>query len=215
MSDLDIKEKLEDLYKKIINKEEKKVDNEEINNLINNFIKNIEKEREKYKNLSNTDVVDDVIESLKIINEAYRKKKKSNFFSDKIKWIENIYTERNKNLSKLDDSIVEVNNNGDEIDEFEIYELPIIKEINEECDKILDILKNNESKKEEKDIDKLKDRIFHIKDEINKLKPIDNEVIKRLNDQINTIRKESDKISRIQKILKDKNKANANNLNNS
>jgi hypothetical protein len=215
MSDLDIKEKLEDLYKKIINKEEKKVDNEEINNLINNFIKNIEKEREKYKNLSNTDVVDDVIESLKIINEAYRKKKKSNFFSDKIKWIENIYTERNKNLSKLDDSIVEVNNNGDEIDEFEIYEPPIIKEINEECDKILDILKNNESKKEEKDIDKLKDRIFHIKDEINKLKPIDNEVIKRLNDQINTIRKESDKISRIQKILKDKNKANANNLNNS
>ena len=215
MSDLDIKEKLEDLYKKIINKEEKKVDNEEINNLINNFIKNIEKEREKYKNLSNTDVVDDVIESLKIINEAYRKKKKSNFFSDKIKWIENIYTERNKNLSKLDDSIVEVNNNGDESDEFEIYEPPIIKEINEECDKILDILKNNESKKEEKDIDKLKDRIFHIKDEINKLKPIDNEVIKRLNDQINTIRKESDKISRIQKILKDKNKANANNLNNS
>ena len=215
MSDLDIKEKLEDLYKKIINKEEKKVDNEEINNLINNFIKNIEKEREKYKNLFNTDVVDDVIESLKIINEAYRKKKKSNFFSDKIKWIENIYTERNKNLSKLDDSIVEVNNNGDEIDEFEIYEPPIIKEINEECDKILDILKNNESKKEEKDIDKLKDRIFHIKDEINKLKPIDNEVIKRLNDQINTIRKESDKISRIQKILKDKNKANANNLNNS
>ena len=215
MSDLDIKEKLEDLYKKIINKEEKKVDNEEINNLINNFIKNIEKEREKYKNLSNTDVVDDVIESLKIINEAYRKKKKSNFFSDKIKWIENIYTERNKNLSKLDDSIVEVNNNGDEIDEFEIYEPPIIKEINEECDKILDILKNNESKKEEKDIDKLKDRIFHIKDEINKLKPIDNEVIKRLNDQINTIRKESDKISRIQKILKDKNKANANKLNNS
>ena len=215
MSDLDIKEKLEDLYKKIINKEEKKVDNEEINNLINNFIKNIEKEREKYKNLSNTDVVDDVIESLKIINEAYRKKKKSNFFSDKIKWIENIYTERNKNLSKLDDSIVEVNNNGDEIDEFEIYEPSIIKEINEECDKILDILKNNESKKEEKDIDKLKDRIFHIKDEINKLKPIDNEVIKRLNDQINTIRKESDKISRIQKILKDKNKANANNLNNS
>ena len=215
MSDLDIKEKLEDLYKKIINKEEKKVDNEEINNLINNFIKNIEKEREKYKNLSNTDVVDDVIESLKIINEAYRKKKKSNFFSDKIKWIENIYTERNKNLSKLDDSIVEVNNNGDEIDEFEIYEPPIIKEINEECDKILDILKNNESKKEEKDIDKLKDKIFHIKDEINKLKPIDNEVIKRLNDQINTIRKESDKISRIQKILKDKNKANANNLNNS
>ena len=215
MSDLDIKEKLEDLYKKIINKEEKKVDNEEINNLINNFIKNIEKEREKYKNLSNTDVVDDVIDSLKIINEAYRKKKKSNFFSDKIKWIENIYTERNKNLSKLDDSIVEVNNNGDEIDEFEIYEPPIIKEINEECDKILDILKNNESKKEEKDIDKLKDRIFHIKDEINKLKPIDNEVIKRLNDQINTIRKESDKISRIQKILKDKNKANANNLNNS
>ena len=214
MSDLDIKEKLEDLYKKIINKEEKKVDNEEINNLINNFIKNIEKEREKYKNLSNTDVVDDVIESLKIINEAYRKKKKSNFFSDKIKWIENIYTERNKNLSKLDDSIVEVNNNGDEIDEFEIYEPPIIKEINEECDKILDILKNNESKKEEKDIDKLKDRIFHIKDEINKLKPIDNEVIKRLNDQINTIRKESDKISRIQKILKDKNKSNANNLNN-
>ena len=215
MAELEVKEKLEDLYEKI-NEEEKKGNNKEVSNLINNFIENLNKEKKKLKKISNNEVVEDVTESLKIINDAYQKKLKNNYFSEKIRMIEKIYSERNKNLSfKLDNSIVEINNNGDEIGEFEIYEPPIIKEINEECDKILDILKNNESKKEEKDIDKLKDRIFHIKDEINKLKPIDNEVIKRLNDQINTIRKESDKISRIQKILKDKNKANANNLNNS
>ena len=126
--------------------------------------------------------------------------------------IEKIYSERNKNLSfKLDNSIVEINNNGDEIGEFEIYEPPIIKEINEECDKIEDILKNNDLKEEGKEIKELKISIFQIKNEINKLKPIDNDVIKRLNEQINAIRKESDKIH---KILKYKKKATFNNLNN-
>ena len=211
MAELEVKEKLEDLYEKI-NEEEKKGDNKEVSNLINNFIENLNKEKKKLKKISNNEVIEDVTESLKIINDAYQKKLKNNYFSEKIRMIEKIYSERNKNLSfKLDNSIVEINNNGDEIGEFEIYEPPIIKEINEECDKIEDILKNNELKEEGKEIKELKISIFHIKNEINKLKPIDNDVIKKLNEQINAIRKESDKIH---KILKYKKKATFNNLNN-
>ena len=211
MAELEVKEKLEDLYEKI-NEEEKKGNNKEVSNLINNFIENLNKEKKKLKKISNNEVVEDVTESLKIINDAYQKKLKNNYFSEKIRMIEKIYSERNKNLSfKLDNSIVEINNNGDEIGEFEIYEPPIIKEINEECDKIEDILKNNDLKEEGKEIKELKISIFHIKNEINKLKPIDSDVIKRLNEQINAIRKESDKIH---KILKYKKKATFNNLNN-
>ena len=168
-----------------------------INNLINY------KEKKKLKKTSGNEVIEDVTESLKIINDAYQKKIKDNFFLEKEKMIEKFYMEKKKTFSsKIEDSMVEINNNGDEIDEFEIYEPPIIKEINEECDKIQNILMNNESKEDNNSIEKLKLSILQVKDEVNKLKPIDNEVIKRLNEQINAIRKESDKIHKILKIKK-------------
>ncbi len=206
MSQLNIKEKLEELYENI-NKEEKK-ENKKVNyskilNLINNFKENLDKEKKKLKKTSGNEVIEDVTESLKIINDAYQKKIKDNFFLEKEKMIEKFYMEKKKNFSsKIKDSMVEINNNGDEIDEFEIYEPPIIKEINEECDKIQNILMNNESKEDNNSIEKLKLSILQVKDEVNKLKPIDNEVIKRLNEQINAIRKESDKIHKILKIKK-------------
>ena len=168
---------------------------------INNLIK--DKEKKKLKKTSGNEVIEDVTESLKIINDAYQKKIKDNFFLEKEKMIEKFYMEKKKTFSsKIEDSMVEINNNGDEIDEFEIYEPPIIKEINEECDKIQNILMNNESKEDNNYIEKLKLSILQVKDEVNKLKPIDNEVIKRLNEQINAIRKESDKIHKILKIKK-------------
>ena len=168
---------------------------------INNLIK--DKEKKKLKKTSVNEVIEDVTESLKIINDAYQKKIKDNFFLEKEKMIEKFYMEKKKTFSsKIEDSMVEINNNGDEIDEFEIYEPPIIKEINEECDKIQNILMNNESKEDNNSIEKLKLSILQVKDEVNKLKPIDNEVIKRLNEQINAIRKESDKIHKILKIKK-------------
>ena len=206
MSQLNIKEKLEELYENI-NKEEKK-ENKKVNyskilNLINNFKENLDKEKKKLKKTSGNEVIEDVTESLKIINDAYQKKIKDNFFLEKEKMIEKFYMEKKKTFSsKIEDSMVEINNYGDEIDEFEIYEPPIIKEINEECDKIQNILMNNESKEDNHSIEKLKFSILQVKDEVNKLKPIDNEVIKRLNEQINAIRKESDKIHKILKIKK-------------
>ena len=206
MSQLNIKEKLEELYENI-NKEEKK-ENKKVNyskilNLINNFKENLDKEKKKLKKTSGNEVIEDVTESLKIINDAYQKKIKDNFFLEKEKMIEKFYMEKKKTFSsKIEDSMVEINNYGDEIDEFEIYEPPIIKEINEECDKIQNILMNNESKEDNNSIEKLKLSILQVKDEVNKLKPIDNEVIKRLNEQINAIRKESDKIHKILKIKK-------------
>ena len=168
---------------------------------INNLIK--DKEKKKLKKTSGNEVIEDVTESLKIINDAYQKKIKDNFFLEKEKMIEKFYMEKKKTFSsKIEDSMVEINNYGDEIDEFEIYEPPIIKEINEECDKIQNMLMNNESKEDNNSIEKLKLSILQVKDEVNKLKPIDNEVIKRLNEQINAIRKESDKIHKILKIKK-------------
>ena len=206
MSQLNIKERLEELYENI-NKEEKKENNKvnysKILNLINNFKENLDKEKKKLKKTSGNEVIEDVTESLKIINDAYQKKIKDNFFLEKEKMIEKFYMEKKKTFSsKIEDSMVEINNYGDEIDEFEIYEPPIIKEINEECDKIQNILMNNESKEDNNSIEKLKLSILQVKDEVNKLKPIDNEVIKRLNEQINAIRKESDKIHKILKIKK-------------
>ena len=80
MAELEVKEKLEDLYEKI-NEEEKKGNNKEVSNLINNFIENLNKEKKKLKKISNNEVVEDVTESLKIIDDAYQKKLKNNYLN--------------------------------------------------------------------------------------------------------------------------------------
>ena len=202
MTELNLDEKLEELYESI-NKEEKKgkdkINYDKIINLIASFEENLNKEKKKKKNENYKDILDDTTESLKILKDAYQYKIKDNYFKEKEKITEKFYKEKNKNAPPViydSQNEEEDNNIQEDIDDFEILETPIIKEINEECEKIQNILENNEIKEENKNIDALKIRVIQLKDEINKLKPINNDVIKRLNDQINAIRKEAEKLNK-------------------
>ena len=202
MTELNLDEKLEELYESI-NKEEKKgkdkINYSKIINLIASFEENLNKEKKKQKNENYKDILDDTTESLKILKDAYQYKIKDNYFKEKEKITEKFYKEKNKNAPPViydSQNEEEDNNIQEDIDDFEILETPIIKEINEECEKIQNILENNEIKEENKNIDALKIRVIQLKDEINKLKPINNDVIKRLNDQINAIRKEAEKLNK-------------------
>ncbi len=202
MTELNLDEKLEELYESI-NKEEKKgkdkINYNKIINLIASFEENLNKEKKKQKNENYKDILDDTTESLKILKDAYQYKIKDNYFKEKEKITEKFYKEKNKNAPPViydSQNEEEDNNIQEDIDDFEILETPIIKEINEECEKIQNILENNEIKEENKNIDALKIRVIQLKDEINKLKPINNDVIKRLNDQINAIRKEAEKLNK-------------------
>ena len=202
MTELNLDEKLEELYESI-NKEEKKgkdkINYNKIINLIASFEENLNKEKKKQKNENYKDILDDTTESLKILKDAYQYKIKDNYFKEKEKITEKFYKEKNKNAPPViydSQNEEEDNNIQEDIDDFEILETPIIKEINEECEKIQNILENNEIKEENKNIDALKIRVMQLKDEINKLKPINNDVIKRLNDQINAIRKEAEKLNK-------------------
>ena len=202
MTELNLDEKLEELYESI-NKEEKKgkdkINYNKIINLIASFEENLSKEKKKQKNENYKDILDDTTESLKILKDAYQYKIKDNYFKEKEKITEKFYKEKNKNAPPViydSQNEEEDNNIQEDIDDFEILETPIIKEINEECEKIQNILENNEIKEENKNIDALKIRVIQLKDEINKLKPINNDVIKRLNDQINAIRKEAEKLNK-------------------
>ena len=197
MTDLKINEKLEKLYESI-NKEEKKGKDKNNNVTIINSINNLEKELKKDKEINNKDIIEDVISSLKINKDAYHYKTKDNFFREKEKMTEKFYAEKNKNSTKESIDLKEEENKiEDDIDEFEVVETPIIKELNERCDKINSILMSYEIKEENNNIEKLKMSILKVKTEINKLKPIDNDAIKRLNEQINAIRRESNKLSKI------------------
>ena len=202
MTELNLDEKLEELYESI-NKEEKKgkdkINYNKIINLIASFEENLNKEKKKKKNENYKDILDDTTESLKILKDAYQYKIKDNYFKEKEKITEKFYKEKNKNAPPViydSQNEEEDNNIQEDIDDFEILETPIIKEINEECEKIQNILENNEIKEENKNIDALKIRVIQLKDEINKLKTINNDVIKRLNDQINAIRKEAEKLNK-------------------
>ena len=202
MTELNLDEKLEELYESI-NKAEKKgkdkINYNKIINLIASFEENLNKEKKKQKNENYKDILDDTTESLKILKDAYQYKIKDNYFKEKEKITEKFYKEKNKNAPPViydSQNEEEDNNIQEDIDDFEILETPIIKEINEECEKIQNILENNEIKEENKNIDALKIRVIQLKDEINKLKPINNDVIKRLNDQINAIRKEAEKLNK-------------------
>ena len=202
MTELNLDEKLEELYESI-NKEEKKgkdkINYNKIINLIASFEENLNKEKKKQKNENYKDILDDTTESLKILKDAYQYKIKDNYFKEKEKITDKFYKEKNKNAPPViydSQNEEEDNNIQEDIDDFEILETPIIKEINEECEKIQNILENNEIKEENKNIDALKIRVIQLKDEINKLKPINNDVIKRLNDQINAIRKEAEKLNK-------------------
>lgn len=183
----------------------------------NNLIKvnMIEKENKNIKNESDHGLIGDITESLKLISEVYQNKEKDqnkdkdNSFIETEKLIAKFIMKKNSlSASEIDDQMIKINSEGEEIDEeaFEVYEPPIIKEINEECDQIIKLLMENESKDADEDVKRLKYNITETKREINKLNDIDRGVIERLKEQIKAIRKESDKLNKIKKIKKKENK---------
>ena len=196
-----LSEKLEELYESINNEEQKKEKDEikykKIISSIDKFTEYLEKKKSKYENPK---ILDDIIDGLKIMKDSYKNKIKDVFFKEREKITERFYKEKNKNAPPViyDSQTEEVDNNDiqDDIDEFEIVETPIVKEINEECEKIQNMLKNNNVAEENKNVESLKNKVMNIRDKINKLKPINYDGLKRLKDQINAIRKEADKLNK-------------------
>ena len=196
-----LSEKLEELYESINNEEQKKEKDEikykKIISSIDKFTEYLEKKKSKYENPK---ILDDIIDGLKIMKDSYKNKIKDVFFKEREKITERFYKEKNKNAPPViyDSQTEEVDNNDiqDDIDEFEIVETPIVKEINEECEKIQNMLKNNNVAEENENVESLKNEVMKIRDKINKLKPINYDGLKRLKDQINAIRKEADKLNK-------------------
>ena len=201
MSEMKLSEKLEELYESINNEEQKKEKDEikykKIISSIDKFTEYLEKKKSKYENPK---ILNDIIDGLKIMKDSYKNKIKDVFFKEREKITERFYKEKNKNAPPViyDSQTEEVDNNDiqDDIDEFEIVETPIVKEINEECEKIQNMLKNNNVAEENKNVESLKNKVMIIRDKINKLKPINYDGLKRLKDQINAIRKEADKLNK-------------------
>ena len=196
-----LSEKLEELYESINNEEQKKEKDEikykKIISSIDKFTEYLEKKKSKYENPK---ILEDIIDGLKIMKDSYKNKIKDVFFKEREKITERFYKEKNKNAPPViyDSQTEEVDNNDiqDDIDEFEIVETPIVKEINEECEKIQNMLKNNNVAEENENVESLKNEVMKIRDKINKLKPINYDGLKRLKDQINAIRKEADKLNK-------------------
>ena len=196
-----LSEKLEELYESINNEEQKKEKDEikykKIISSIDKFTEYLEKKKSKYENPK---ILDDIIDGLKIMKDSYKNKIKDVFFKEREKITERFYKEKNKNAPPViyDSQTEEVDNNDiqDDIDEFEVVETPIVKEINEECEKIQNMLKNNNVAEENENVESLKNKVMIIRDKINKLKPINYDGLKRLKDQINAIRKEADKLNK-------------------
>ena len=196
-----LSEKLEELYESINNEEQKKEKDEikykKIISSIDKFTEYLEKKKSKYENPK---ILEDIIDGLKIMKDSYKNKIKDVFFKEREKITERFYKEKNKNAPPViyDSQTEEVDNNDiqDDIDEFEIVETPIVKEINEECEKIQNILKNNNVAEENENVENLKNKVMKLRDKINKLKPINYDGLKRLKDQINAIRKEADKLNK-------------------
>ena len=136
-----LSEKLEELYESINNEEQKKEKDEikykKIISSIDKFTEYLEKKKSKYENPK---ILEDIIDGLKIMKDSYKNKIKDVFFKEREKITERFYKEKNKNAPPViyDSQTEEVDNNDiqDDIDEFEIVETPIVKEINEECEKI-------------------------------------------------------------------------------
>ena len=195
-----LSEKLEELYESINNEEQKKEKDEikykKIISSIDKFTEYLEKKKSKYENPK---ILDDIIDGLKIMKDSYKNKIKDVFFKEREKITERFYKEKNKNAPPViyDSQTEEVDNDiQDDIDEFEIVETPIVKEINEECEKIQNMLKNNNVAEENENVENLKNKVMELRDKINKLKPINYDGLKRLKDQINAIRKEAEKLNK-------------------
>ena len=159
----------------------------------------------KNKNKDNNKLTSDIIDSLKVLKEAYyniskNKEFNNNFLFPTEKKINNYLIQSNKlKKSEQRESKDEFTDDEDElIKEFEIIASPTLNGIIEECYKLQKKLDDNKIKEESNKINELIVNVSTILIEVNKLKDnkklIDDEAIKRLNDEINAIKKESEKI---------------------
>ena len=171
------------------NKNNESQEYKKINKLIMEFIE--KKNKYKEKNY----LINDIIESLKILNEAYDNMSKNNGFNNFLFQKENMINNnlmKSNNLKKKLHSMDEFNDESDDeilMDDFEIIANPALNEIIDQCEDIQKLLNDNKIKEEHNKINELVNNISKILIEANMLKDnkklIDDELIKRLNDQIN------------------------------
>ncbi len=195
----DIEKKEKNIEEAVKNKNDDSQEFKKIDKSISEFID------KKNKNKDNNKLTSDIIDSLKVLKEAYCNISKNKEFNNNIlspteKKINN-YLIKSNNLKKSQQkkSIDEFTDDEDElINEFEIIASPTLNGIIEECYKLQKKLDDNKIKEENNKINELMVNVSTILIEVNKLKDnkklIDDEAIKRLNDEINAIKKESEKI---------------------
>ena len=196
------------------NKYEENEKYKKVNKLIKDFV---EKKNDKKINSENIDLTKDIIESLKILNTAYENNSKNEnfnkFLSEKEKMI-NKYLEKyhirkkeeekNKNKDISEDDEFE-NYESEIVNDFEIITTPALSLIIDESKKIEQILNENKIKEENIKINELINDISNVLVIANKLmnnkKLIDDVAIKRLHEEIKTIKKEYDKIYKKKKYM--------------
>ena len=210
MSKINWNAELINLFKEI-NKREKNIEEGEKNKndvseqytKINISIKNFIEKNHK----QNDDLAKDIVESLKLINSAYENNSKNYNFNKYL--LEKEYMVNkclNKQLNeKIEDKELKKEEDDDFMKDFEIITLPKLNEIIQECIKIQNMLNSDIMKEEINKNNNLINDISLIIVEANKLmnskKIIDEEAIKRLNDEINAIKKEYVKIERKKKNI--------------
>ena len=224
MSKTNINKEIIELFQAIDKKEKKskeegnKYEENEKYKKVNKLIKDfVEKKNDKKINSENIDLTKDIIESLKILNTAYENNSKNEnfnkFLSEKEKMI-NKYLEKyhkkkkeeekNKNKDISEDDEFE-NYESEIVNDFEIITTPALSLIIDESKKIEQILNENKIKEENIKINELINDISNVLVIANKLmnnkKLIDDVAIKRLHEEIKTIKKEYDKIYKKKKYM--------------
>ena len=218
MSKTNINSELINLFKEIDKKEEDNKNDEgakykKVNKLIKDFVD----KKSKNINKENNIVVKDIIESLQIINIGYENNFNNSRFNKILsqkKEMTNKYLEQyhkmKKEEKKTNNTIAEEIDDDDELwKEFEIIDItsPALNGVIEKAIIIQKLLSENTIKQENEKIHELYNNISNIITEANKLVDnktlIDDEAIKRLNVQINAIKKEYEKIDKKKKNMED------------
>ena len=219
MSKTNINSELINLFKEIDKKEEDNKNDEgakykKVKKLIKDFVD----KKSKNLNKENYSVVNDIIESLKIINNGYenifnnarfnkilsQKKEMTN------KYIGQYHKMKKEEKKANNELIEEIENDDDEFwKNFEIIDItsPALNGVIEKAIIIQKLLNENTIKQENEKIHELYNNISNIITEANKLVDnktlIDDEAIKRLNVQINAIKKEYEKIDKKKRNMED------------
>ena len=170
---------------------------------INKIIKEFIEKKNKDEKSEKSNLTRDIIDGLKIINIAYKNNSKNDEFNSFVLTKEKMI---NKYLAKYhqEKKQKEIKQSTDEnedqefLKDFEIITDSELNGIIDECLIIQKMLNENKITEEKNKINELEENISHIIIEANQLmnnnKLIDDEAIKRLNYEINAIKKESNKL---------------------